>query len=130
MTLCTTWYFSCFAWTFFCSTATITSTSFYHCDLIDLRKYNFSELRAIDSQTLPTQTFIQACKDYVSSGFNPVVEACACNGGCATKNVHAKQLKYHVVQSVILRKRNLVQIYRCKLVDKLNDLPCCSLLYK
>ncbi|CAF4015957.1 unnamed protein product [Rotaria sp. Silwood1] len=61
----------------------------------DLRKCNFSELRAIDSQTLPTQTFIQACKDYVNSGLNPVVEACVCNGGCATKDVHAKQLKCH-----------------------------------
>ena len=62
-------------------------------DLIDLRKCSFSELRTIDSQTLPPQTFIQACKDYVNNGFNPVVEACVCNGGCATKKCLCKAAK-------------------------------------
>ncbi|CAF0907250.1 unnamed protein product [Didymodactylos carnosus] len=57
-------------------------------DLIDITKCNFSELRAIDSQT-----FIQACKDYVSSGVNPVAEACACNSGCATKKCPCKTAK-------------------------------------
>ena len=50
-------------------------------------------MRAIDSQTLLTQTFIQACKDYVNSGLNPVVEACVCNGGCATKKCSCKATK-------------------------------------
>jgi len=31
-------------------------------DIMDLIKCNFPELRAVDSQTLPRQTFIQACK--------------------------------------------------------------------
>ncbi|CAF4613910.1 unnamed protein product, partial [Didymodactylos carnosus] len=64
-----------------CTTKCVLSSRYGVNDLIGLTKYNFSELRAIDSQTLPTQTFIQACKDYVSSGVNPVVEACACTSG-------------------------------------------------
>ncbi|CAF0987792.1 unnamed protein product [Rotaria sordida] len=76
-----------------CTTQCILSSKYYANDLIDLRKCNFSELRAIDSQTLPTQTFIQACRDYVNSGLNPVVEACVCNGGCATKKCPCKAAK-------------------------------------
>ena len=62
-------------------------------DLIDLTKCNFAELRAIDSQTLPTYTFIQAYADYVSTGYNPVVEACSCNGSYATKKCPCKAAK-------------------------------------
>ena len=54
-----------------CTTKCILASKYYAKDLIDLRKCNFSALLAIDSQTLPTQTFIQACKDYVNSGLNP-----------------------------------------------------------
>ncbi|CAF4102143.1 unnamed protein product [Rotaria sp. Silwood1] len=48
------------------------------------------ELRAIDPQTLPTYTFIQAYADYVSTGCNPVLETCSCNGSCATKKYPCK----------------------------------------
>ncbi len=61
-----------------CTTKCVISSKYYGNDLINLRKCNFSELRAIDSETLATQTFIQACKDYVNSGLNPMVEACVC----------------------------------------------------
>ncbi|CAF1443236.1 unnamed protein product [Rotaria sp. Silwood1] len=76
-----------------CTTKCVLSSKYYVNDLIDLTKCNFAELRAIDFQTLPTQTFIQACKDYVSSGFNPVVEACVCHGACATKKCQCKAAK-------------------------------------
>ena len=70
-----------------CITKCILAPKYYANDLIDLRKCIFSELRAIDPQTLSTQTFIQACKGYINSGLNPVVEAGVCNGGCATKKM-------------------------------------------
>ncbi|CAF2145925.1 unnamed protein product [Rotaria magnacalcarata] len=76
-----------------CTTKCILSTKYTAPGLIDLTKCNFSELRAIDSQILPLQTFIQACKDYVSTGSNPVVEACTCNGNCATKKCPCKAAK-------------------------------------
>ncbi|CAF2953549.1 unnamed protein product [Rotaria sp. Silwood2] len=59
-------------------------------DFLDLRKYDFSDLRAVEPTTLPTITFTDACKDYVTIGINPVMEACNCNGKCATKSCPCK----------------------------------------
>ncbi|CAF5139756.1 unnamed protein product [Rotaria sp. Silwood1] len=70
-----------------CTTKCVLSSRYDVNDLINLTKCNFLELHAIDSQTLPIQTFTQACKDYVSSEVHPVVEACDCNDGCATKKM-------------------------------------------
>ncbi|CAF5162818.1 unnamed protein product, partial [Rotaria sp. Silwood1] len=38
----------------------------------------------------PRWTSLQACEDYISGGFNPVVEACVCNGTSATKKCPCK----------------------------------------
>ncbi|CAF1518537.1 unnamed protein product [Didymodactylos carnosus] len=42
----------------------------------DLTKCDFADVRAIDPTALPTITFIQACKEYVSCGVNNIAEAC------------------------------------------------------
>ena len=96
-----------------CTTKCILSSKYCGLDLIDLTKCNFAELRSIDSQTLPTQTFIQACKAYVSKGTDLVVDACTCDGNCATKNAHAKQQKYNVVRSVLQARKNPVRTSSC-----------------
>ena len=49
-----------------CTTKYVICSRYYTSDLLDLTKCDFPELREIDSQALPTQTSIQACKDYVS----------------------------------------------------------------
>ena len=76
-----------------CTTKCILSSKYCGLDLIDLTKCNFAELRSIDSQKLPTQTFIQACKAYVSKGIDPVVDTCTCDGNCATKKCPCKVAK-------------------------------------
>ena len=76
-----------------CTTKCILSSKYCGLDLIDLTKCNFAELRSIDSQTLPTETFIQACKTYVSKGTDLVAYACTCDGNCATKNCPCKAAK-------------------------------------
>ncbi|CAF3679239.1 unnamed protein product, partial [Rotaria sp. Silwood1] len=73
-----------------CTRKCVLSPTYDVNDLIDLTKCNFLELCSIDSQTLPTQTFIQACKDYISSGINVGVEARVYNGGCAAKKCPCK----------------------------------------
>jgi hypothetical protein len=45
-----------------CTTKFVLSSGYGIHDIMDLTKCNFPELRAVDSQTLPRQTFIQACK--------------------------------------------------------------------
>ncbi|CAF2928813.1 unnamed protein product, partial [Rotaria sp. Silwood2] len=47
------------------------------------------KLQAIDSQTLPTRTFMQAYKDYVSSGISPVVGACSTTKKCSCTGAKA-----------------------------------------
>jgi hypothetical protein len=68
-----------------CTLKGVLSTLYGVQDLLDLRKSDFSDLRGVDPTTLPTITFTEACKGYVSVGINPVAEACNCNGKCATK---------------------------------------------
>lgn len=58
--------------------------------LLDLRKCDFADLRTVDPTSLPTIAFTQACKEYVTTGINPVAEICHCNGKCATKSCPCK----------------------------------------
>ncbi|CAF3903337.1 unnamed protein product, partial [Rotaria magnacalcarata] len=58
----------------------IVCSRFQVLDLLNLSKCNFRDLRDVDSTTLPTMTFIQACKAYVSAGLITPTEACNCNG--------------------------------------------------
>ncbi len=46
-------------------------------------------LTSVDPKYLPTMAFTQACKEYVSVGINPVIEACNYSGKCA---IHADLL--------------------------------------
>jgi hypothetical protein len=69
-----------------CTLKGVLSVSYGVQDLLDLTKCDFAELRAIDPTALPTLTFIQACKEYVSSSGTRVTETCHCNGKCATKS--------------------------------------------
>ena len=73
-----------------CALKGVLSTSYDAQDLLDLRHCDFADLRGVDPITLPTITFTEACKEYVSVGINPVVEACNCNGKCATKSCPCK----------------------------------------
>ena len=54
-------------------------------DLLDLTGCHFADLRVMDPAILPTLTFIQACREYVSVGNIVLAEACHCNGKWATK---------------------------------------------
>ena len=68
-----------------CTTTCTISSRFHALDLFDLSNCNFRDLRDADSTNLPTMTFIQACKAYVSVGFITPVEVCNCNGTCSAK---------------------------------------------
>ncbi|CAF2139240.1 unnamed protein product [Rotaria magnacalcarata] len=58
-----------------CTTTAILFSRFQVLDLLNLSKCNFRDLRDVDSTTLPTMTFIQACKAYVSAGLITPTEA-------------------------------------------------------
>ncbi|CAF1060893.1 unnamed protein product [Didymodactylos carnosus] len=76
-----------------CTTKAILDKRFQGLDLLDLTKCDFRDLRDIDSTALPTTTFIQASKDYASAGLMTPVEACNCNGNCATKKCSCRAAK-------------------------------------
>jgi hypothetical protein len=76
-----------------CTTTAIISSRFQGLDLLNLSKCNFRELRAVDPATLPTMTFIQACKAYVNAGLFTPTEACNCNGNCSTKKCCCRAAK-------------------------------------
>ncbi|CAF3748903.1 unnamed protein product [Rotaria sp. Silwood1] len=73
-----------------CTLQGVLSTVYGVQDFLDLRKYDFIDLRAVEPTTLPTITFTDACKDYVTVGINSVMEGCNCNGKCATKSCPCK----------------------------------------
>ncbi|CAF1383357.1 unnamed protein product [Adineta ricciae] len=66
-------------------------------DLLDLTKCDFADLRAVEPTTLPTMTFIQACKEYISVGALNLAEACNCSGKCATKACPSTSLYQKVI---------------------------------
>ncbi|CAF1179565.1 unnamed protein product [Adineta ricciae] len=68
-----------------CTLRGVLSISYGVQDLLDLTKCDFADLRAVEPTTLPTMTFIQACKEYISVGALNLAEACNCSGKCATK---------------------------------------------
>ena len=76
-----------------CTTAYIISSRFQPLDLLDLSNCNLRDLRDVDSTTLPTMTFIQACKAYVSAGLITPTEACNCNGTCSTRKCRCRAAK-------------------------------------
>ncbi len=76
-----------------CTTKAIFSSHFQALDLLNLSNCNFRDLREVDSTTLPTMTFIQACKAYVSAGLITHTEACNCNGTCSTKKCRCRAAK-------------------------------------
>jgi hypothetical protein len=56
-----------------CTLKGILSTLYSVQDLFDLTKYDFPNLRTVDSAALPTIAFIQACDEYVAAiGVYPV----------------------------------------------------------
>ncbi|CAF3511728.1 unnamed protein product [Rotaria socialis] len=76
-----------------CTTTAILFSRFQVLGLLNLSKCNFRDLRDVDSTTLPTMTFIQACKAYVSAGLITPTEACNCNGKCSTKKCRCRAAK-------------------------------------
>jgi len=76
-----------------CTTTTVISSRFQALDLLNLSNCNFRDLRDVDSTTLPTMTFIQACKAYVSAGLITPTEVCNCNGTCSTKKCPCRTAK-------------------------------------
>ncbi|CAF1021111.1 unnamed protein product [Didymodactylos carnosus] len=76
-----------------CTTKAILDKRFQGLDLLDLTKCDFRDLRDIDSTALPMTTFIRASKDYASAGLMTPVEACNCNGNCATKKCSCRAAK-------------------------------------
>ncbi|CAF2910323.1 unnamed protein product, partial [Rotaria sp. Silwood2] len=76
-----------------CTTTCVISSRFQVLDLLDLSNCNFRDLREVALTALPTMTFIQACKAYVSAGLVTPVEACNCNGNCSTKKCPCRAAK-------------------------------------
>ena len=76
-----------------CTTTAIISSRFQALDLFNLSNCNFRDLREIDPTTLPTMTFIQACKAYVSAGLITPTEASNCNGTCSTRKCRCRAAK-------------------------------------
>ena len=68
-----------------CTTTCVIFLPLQALDLLDVSNCNFRDLRDVDSGNLPTMTFIQAFKTYVSIGFVTPVEVCNCSGTCSTK---------------------------------------------
>ena len=75
------------------TTTRIISLRFQALDLLDLSNCNYRDLRDVDSANLPTVTFTQACKTYVSIGFVTPVEVCNCSGTCSTKKCSCRGAK-------------------------------------
>ncbi|CAF4612695.1 unnamed protein product, partial [Didymodactylos carnosus] len=71
-----------------CAKTCILSTLYQIQDFSDLTKYNFNDLRTVDLSTLPTKTFVQACREYmcISCGVYMVAAACHHKGQCAAKH--------------------------------------------
>ncbi|CAF5174241.1 unnamed protein product, partial [Rotaria magnacalcarata] len=80
--------------------------------LLDLRKCDFADLRTVDPASLPTIAFTQACKEYVTTGINPVAEICHCNGKCATKSCPCKAKDVKCCTKCHPKKSAHVQICR------------------
>ena len=76
-----------------CTTTGIISSRFQRLDLLNLSDCNFRDLRDVDSTTLPTMTFIEACKEYVSARLITPIEASNCNRTCSTKKCHCRAAK-------------------------------------
>jgi hypothetical protein len=93
-----------------CTTTAIISSRFQALDLLDLSNCNFRDLRDVDSSTLPTMTFIQACKAYVKTNLITPTDACNCMALVQQRNVVVGEPKYNVALNVIHQKRNHVQM--------------------
>ncbi|CAF4795127.1 unnamed protein product [Rotaria magnacalcarata] len=71
----------------------IESLNYKFQDKFPIKQLFFRDLRDVDSTTLPTMTFIQACKAYVSAGLITLTEACNCNGKFSTKKCRCRAAK-------------------------------------